>query len=116
AAHPNGQKRFYEFTDGAVSTTNAYLLSSPKALDAVETFRGGGQFVKHPCRILKAFGLMNLIRFRLGWGRLDTTFARIGRRLGLKIVPVILPDGAAAIDVDHDRSLRVTEEVLAARA
>ncbi|MGB3724035.1 MAG: nucleotidyltransferase family protein [Pacificimonas sp.] len=112
AAHPDGQKRFYEFSDVAVSTCNAYWLAHERALGAVEAFRGGGQFVKHPARIARAFGIMNLIRFRFGMGRLDETFLRFSRRFGLDMRAVLLSRGACAIDVDNDRTLRVTEEVL----
>jgi hypothetical protein len=35
--------------------------------------------------------------------------------MGLRLVPVLVRDGAAAIDVDNARSLRVTQEVMAAR-
>lgn len=114
--HPDGQRRFYPFADVEVSNCNAYWLGSAKALRAAETFRGGGQFIKKPMRVLKAFGLINLLRFRFGLGPLEKAFVRLGRPLRLKLVPVLVSDGAAAIDVDNERSHRVTQEVLAARS
>ena len=114
--HPDGQRRFYALSDVEVSNCNAYWLGSAKALRAAEAFRGGGQFIKQPWRIARAFGVINLLRFRFGLGPLHVVFDRLGRHMRLKLVPVLVSDGAAAIDVDNERSHRVTQEVMAARA
>jgi GTP:adenosylcobinamide-phosphate guanylyltransferase len=115
-AHPEGQRRFYRFADDAYSNCNSYWLGTSDALRVAETFRSGGQFAKHPLRIVQAFGLLNLIRFRYGIGTLDAAFRRFSRRFKLAIHPVILSDGAAAIDVDNARTLAVAEVIFAARS
>jgi GTP:adenosylcobinamide-phosphate guanylyltransferase len=115
AADPIGQKRFYEFRDGGYSNCNTYWLGSAQALKAAEIMREGGQFIKYPRRIIKAFGLANLIRFRMGWGSKEKLFAQISRRFGFKLVPVVLSDGHFAIDVDNERTYAVTEKILKAR-
>lgn len=112
AVHPEGQRRFYEFSDVAVSNCNAYWIAHSGALRAVEAFRGGGQFVKKPLRILRAFGLLNLLRFRFGLGPIHHVFARLSRRLKVDIAPLLVRNGATAIDVDNERSLRVTEALM----
>lgn len=112
AAHPDGQRRFYEFSDVAVSNCNAYWIAHPGALRAVDAFRGGGQFVKKPLRVLRAFGLINLLRFRFGLGPIHHVFAQISRRLNVDIAPLLVSNGATAIDVDNERSLRVTEALM----
>lgn len=114
-AHPDGQRRFYAFSDVAVSNCNAYWIGSAAALKAADAFRGGGQFVKKPVRIARAFGIINLLRFRFGLGPIHVVFDRLGRHMRLRLAPVLLSDGAAAIDVDHARSLGVTEAVMAER-
>jgi len=116
AAHPDGQRRFYTFSEGGYSNCNAYWIASPAALGAAEVFRQGGQFAKHPGRIIQAFGLVNLIRFRFGIGTLAAAFARFSRRFGIVIRPVVLADGAVAIDVDNVRTHGIAEELLLARA
>lgn len=113
AVHPEGQRRFYEFSDVAVSNCNAYWISHPGALKATEAFRGGGQFVKKPLRVMQAFGLINLLRFRFGLGPIHHIFARISRHLNLEVAPLLVSNGATAIDVDNERSLRVTEALMA---
>ncbi|MFW5634223.1 MAG: NTP transferase domain-containing protein [Erythrobacter sp.] len=114
-ADPLGQTRFYEFSDGGYSNCNMYWIGSRVALAAAEIMREGGQFVKYPRRIIKAFGLMNLVRFRLGWGSKEKLFAQISRRFGFKLVPIVLSDGHYAIDVDNERTLAVTEKILKRR-
>jgi GTP:adenosylcobinamide-phosphate guanylyltransferase len=116
AAHPNGQRRFYRFSDDSYSNCNSYWIGGAAALKVAEVFRSGGQFAKHPLRIIQAFGILNLIRFRYGIGTLDQAFARFSRRFRLTMRAVILSDGAVAIDVDNERTLAVAEEILASRA
>ncbi|MEO0643923.1 MAG: NTP transferase domain-containing protein [Pseudomonadota bacterium] len=115
AADPEGQKRFYEFRDGGFSNCNMYWIGSAKALSAAEIMREGGQFVKFPRRIIKAFGLLNLIRFRLGTGSKEKLFEQISKRFGFKLVPIELSDGHYAIDVDNERTFAVTEKILKRR-
>jgi len=115
AAHPDGQRRFYRFRGGEYSNCNTYVLGSREALKAAEVFRGGGQFAKFPMRIVRAFGLLNLIRFRYGLATLDGAFRGFSRRFGLTIRPVLVRDGALAIDVDNERTLHVAETILGER-
>jgi GTP:adenosylcobinamide-phosphate guanylyltransferase len=112
AADPQGQQRFYKFRDGGFSNCNLYWLGSERAVKAAEIWREGGQFVKFPRRIIKAFGLINLIRFWLGNGTKEKLFAQISRRFRLRLVPVVLSDGHFAIDVDNETTYAVTERIL----
>lgn len=115
AAHPTGQRKFYQFADDAFSNCNTYWLKDRAALAAAETFRTGGQFVKHPLRIVGAFGVVNLVRFRFGIGTLAAAFARFSRRFSMTIAPVVLSDGAVAIDVDNARTHGIAQELLLQR-
>lgn len=115
AVHSEGQRRFYEFSDVAVSNCNAYWIGHPNALRAAEAFRGGGQFVKKPLRVMQAFGLINLLRFRFGMGPIHHIFHRISRQLKVEIAPLLVSNGATAIDVDNERSLQVTEALMKRR-
>jgi GTP:adenosylcobinamide-phosphate guanylyltransferase len=115
-AHPSGQRRFYRFRDGEYSNCNSYYLANGAALAAAEAFRGGGQFIKHPLRIVAAFGLLNLIRFRYGLRALQPAISGLSSRFGINIRAVVVSDGAAAIDVDNLRTLQVAEAILRSRA
>lgn len=115
AAHPEGQRRFYEFSDAAISNCNLFWLRNAGALKAAEAFRQGGQFIKTKGRIAKAFGIINLIRFRLGWWTLDTGFRAISRALKTRVVPYMAEDGAYAVDVDNPRTYAIAEILLKQR-
>lgn len=116
SAHPQGQRRFYEFRDGGYSNCNLYGLAGRGALQAAEIFRGGGQFAKSAARIVSAFGIVNLLLLRFRLVSLREGTARISSRIGLAIAPVVLDDGSQAIDVDNDRTYGIVEELLEARA
>jgi GTP:adenosylcobinamide-phosphate guanylyltransferase len=115
AVDPDGEKKFYEFSDTAISNCNVFWLRDHKALAAAEAFRQGGQFAKVKGRMAKAFGIVNLVRFRLGWWTLDGAFKAISRRFGVKVVPYVTPDGAFAVDVDTFRTYDVAEKLLKLR-
>jgi GTP:adenosylcobinamide-phosphate guanylyltransferase len=115
AAHPQGQRRFYRFRDGAYSNCNLYGLSR-RGLALAETFREGGQFAKHPMRIARAFGFLNLLLLRYGLVTLERGMKRLGRRFGLRISALVLADGAHAIDVDNRRTYEIAAGLLDRRA
>lgn len=115
AEHPKAQSRFYEFSDMAVANCNAYWVRDAASFRAAEAFRAGGQFIKTKGRIAQAFGLVNLIRFRLGWWSLDSAMNAISRRFGVKVRALVLAEGAYAVDVDNQRTYEIAEMLLAKR-
>lgn len=114
-AHPDGQRRFYRFRDDAYSNCNLYAFAGPHAVSAAESFRGGGQFAKKPMRLVVAVGLANVALMLLGRLSLADALARLGGRLRLRIEPVILADGACAIDVDNERTWKAASTLLERR-
>lgn len=116
AVHPEGQPRFWKFRDGEFSGCNTFWIRDRAALVTAEIFRGGGQFLKFPGRFIAAFGLVNLIGFRLGLFRVDQLLRRISRRFGKSIKVKIADNGRLAIDVDTPFSHQVAERLLLARA
>src|SRR5687768_2013840 len=115
SAHPQGQRRFYRFTDGSYSNCNLYGLSKA-GLALAETYRSGGQFAKNPMRIVQALGLINLVILRYGLISLPRAMQRLGRRFGVKASAIVLKDGAHAIDVDNARTYSIAAQLLASRA
>lgn len=115
AAHPEGQRRFYRFADDSYSNCNLYALSGPGAAAAAEGFRSGGQFAKKPLRMIMALGPINLALLLMGRLTLRGALTRVSRRFRLKVEPVILADGAHAIDVDNARTYGCAETLLSAR-
>lgn len=115
AAHPEAQRRFYEFSDKAIANCNYYWMNNDKGMRAAEAFRGGGQFIKTRGAMAKAFGIINLIRFRLGWWRLDQMLDALSRRFGVQIGAHIFADGAYAVDVDNQRTYEIASLLLEQR-
>jgi CTP:molybdopterin cytidylyltransferase MocA len=116
AAHPEGQRRFYKFADGSYSNCNLYGFADAGALRLAETFRTGGQFSKNPMRIVMAVGLFNLLILRTGLLSLGRAMRRLSRRFGIRAEPLILADGAHAVDVDNSRTFSIAEALLRRRS
>jgi CTP:molybdopterin cytidylyltransferase MocA len=116
AAHPEGQRRFYEFKDEAYSNCNLYAVGSRRALDMAEAFREGGQFAKNRQRLINAFGLFNILLFRFRLLTLAGGMKRLSRRFGLKVDAVVLADGGHAVDVDNARTYAIAEIILKVKA
>ena len=116
AVHPQGQRNFYKFADGEFSNCNIYGLGSRQAFAALDVFREGGQFMKNKGRMVRAFGLFNILLMRAGLMSTATAARRIGKRFGVTASRIIFEDGALAIDVDNERTYAIAEQVLKDRA
>jgi GTP:adenosylcobinamide-phosphate guanylyltransferase len=115
SAHPQGQRRFYNFRDGEYSNCNLYGLSR-RGLRLAEVFREGGQFAKNPMRLGRALGYFNLLLLRYGLVTVGRAMERFGRRFGVRASAVLLEDGAHAIDVDNRRTYDIAALLLDRRA
>jgi GTP:adenosylcobinamide-phosphate guanylyltransferase len=111
-AHPEGQRRYYSFSDDDYSNCNLYGLAGSKAAGVAESFRSGGQFAKKPLRLIMAVGILNVVLVSLKRLSLVEALSRLGRRFKLRVEPVILADGAHAVDVDNERTYRVAALLL----
>lgn len=116
ASHPEAQRRFYEFSDDAYSNCNLYAIAGRQALGMAETFREGGQFAKSPKRMIRAFGLLNILLFRYRLLSLEGAMKRLSRRLGGTVKAAVLADGRHAVDVDNERTYRIAELILRQKA
>jgi GTP:adenosylcobinamide-phosphate guanylyltransferase len=116
AAHPDGQRGFYQFKDDAYANCNIYGIADRRTLTSgSELFRGGGQFMKSVMRMIRAFGLLNILLLRLGVLDREHAIRRLSARIGVDIRSTVFSDGSQAIDVDNERTYRVCEELLARR-
>ena len=113
--HENAQGRFYEFRDEGYANCNLYGIKGPHAFKAAEVFREGGQFMNNPGRLVTAFGMANIILFRMKLLTLAGAEKRLSRQFGLKLALLVPEDGAQAVDVDNDRTYEVAEMVLEQR-
>ncbi|WP_239805663.1 NTP transferase domain-containing protein [Croceicoccus hydrothermalis] len=115
AAHPEGQRRFYELKDAGYANCNIYALANRKAFAAAEVFREGGQFMNNPSRMVRAFGVVNILLMRAKLITLDGAMKRLGRKFGIRMKGVSFTDGALAIDVDNRRTYDIAQPILSQR-
>lgn len=115
ATLPEAVKAFHRLKDGGFSSCNLYSLKDRNALKSVEVFRGGGQFGKRHRRILKAFGLISFLLYKLKLVTIDQMFRRAGKGFGLKIAAVFLSYDFGPIDVDDQNSFDISEKLLRQR-
>ncbi|MCJ2179262.1 NTP transferase domain-containing protein [Novosphingobium album (ex Hu et al. 2023)] len=115
AAHRSAPHRFLSLRDGDYAPCDIYGLSGPRAIGAVEVFRGNGGFDRSGARIRRAAGVLGLLMMRCGMLTLAGAVELASRRLGLRLGVVVLRDGGQAIDVDDDRSYAVVRDLLESR-
>ncbi len=106
----------YKFRDGRFSNCNLYGFAGPHVLEPAEAFREGGQFSKQRKRLARFVGPMNILLYVLKLMSLRTAMKRISRRVGVRILAVLLDDGSQAIDVDNPRTYRIAETILKRKA
>ncbi len=112
---PEGEFGFFQFRDGGYSFCNLFGIRSSSGLEAAKVFRTGGQFRKHPWRVLKIFGLLPLILLKFRLVKLDTFVRRVTPKLGVSAVTVRLPYAFAPIDVDNPKTFAFSERLIRER-
>jgi len=113
--HPEPGLAFHRLKDGGFSANNLYLLRSANSLSAVNVFRSGGQFGKRHMRILKSFGVLPFILYKMKATTGAKLLARIGRNLGIKLEMILSPFADGPIDVDNMGSYTLCEAILKKR-
>ena len=115
AEYPSGKFGFFKFRDGGYSFCNLFGVRSSRGFDGAKMFRTGGQFRKHPWRILTTFGVIPLILYKLRLLTLDTCIHGVGYKLGFSMEAIISPYAYAPIDIDNAKTFEFSERVLRAR-
>lgn len=112
AAAPQSQRTWLRFADGDYSGCNLFLLRTGAAAGVVRLWQQLEADRKRPLSLLQKLGWWSVLRYRLGWLRLDQAMARLGTLAGARVAPVILRDGRAAIDVDKSADLVLVRALL----
>ena len=112
---PDSGLAYHRIKDGGWSACNLFGLRNEASLITAHIFEGGGQFGKKHLRILKAFGVMPFILYKLKAATLDELIGRIARNLGITATAVNLPYPFGPIDVDNPISFALSEQTLIQR-
>lgn len=105
AALPGTRRTWLRLADGAWSGCNLFLLRTPQARAAIETWAAVEADRKRPWRIAARLGLRTLLDYALGRLGLAQAIERLGQRIGIEARLVAAHDGRAAIDVDSVQDL-----------
>ncbi|MBF7009976.1 nucleotidyltransferase family protein [Novosphingobium resinovorum] len=116
AAMPGSRRTYLRFADGHWSGCNLFLLASPRAGLAIDTWKMVEADRKRPWRIAARLGIGMLIGYALGRLTLSDAIGRLGRRIGVTASLVAARDGLAAVDVDKPSDLADARAILSARA
>ncbi len=115
AHYPEVGLAYHRLKDGGYSACNLYAFRTARAFESAEVFRSGGQFGKRHWRILKSFGILPFLLYKLRLATGPELIARIARNLGISIEIVILDYPFAPIDVDNPAFFAISERILKAR-
>ena len=109
---PQTTRTWLHFRGGAYSGANLFAFGSPDAARAVSLWRAVEQDRKKGWRMIAALGPALLLGAVFRLRTIDQTLGSVGRRLGLSICKVELKNPIAAIDVDKEADLVMTEHLL----
>jgi CTP:molybdopterin cytidylyltransferase MocA len=114
-AMPGSRRTYLRFADGHWSGCNLFLLKTPRAEAAIETWKLVEADRKRPWRIAARLGLGMLASYALGRLTLASALARLGAKIGVTARLVAARDGLAAVDVDKPSDLVDARTILAKR-
>ena len=113
AALPGTRRTWLRFADGAWSGCNLFLLNTPKADVAIETWKAVEAERKQPWKIAARLGAGTLASYLAGRLTLAEAIARLGRKVGVEAAVVAARDGLAAVDVDKPGDLVQVRQIVA---
>ena len=111
-ALPGTRRTWLRFADGAWSGCNLFLLNTPKADAAIQTWKAVEAERKHPWKIAARLGAGTLASYLAGRLTLAEAIARLGHRVGVEAAVVAARDGLAAVDVDKPADLVQVRQIL----
>jgi GTP:adenosylcobinamide-phosphate guanylyltransferase len=114
-AFPGNRRTWLKFRGGAYSGANLFWIGSRAALPLIERWAAVEQQRKRGRALIGAFGPLLLACVALRLLTLDGALAKLGRRYGVTLRAVRLPQPEACIDVDKPADLVIAEQILAAR-
>jgi GTP:adenosylcobinamide-phosphate guanylyltransferase len=114
-AYPDNRRTWLKFRGGAYSGANLFWIGSRAALPLIDRWAAVEQQRKRGRALVGAFGPTLLAGVALRILTLDGALARLGRRYGVNLRAVRLPQAEACIDVDKPADLVLAEQILAKR-
>lgn len=111
-ALPGTRRTWLSFADGDWSGCNLFLMATPQAIAAIETWKAVEADRKRPWRIAARLGVGMLLSYLVGRLSLAEAISRLGDRVGVRASSVAARDGLAAVDVDKPQDLADVRRIL----
>ena len=111
-ALPGTRRTWLRFADGAWSGCNLFLLNTPRAATAIQTWEAVEAERKRPWKIAARLGAGTLASYLVGRLTLAEAISRLGQRVGVEAAVVAARDGLAAVDVDKPVDLVQVRHIL----
>ena len=115
AALPGTRRTWLRFADGAWSGCNLFLLKTPAATAAIDTWEAVEAERKQPWKLAARLGAATLLSYLSGRLTLAEAIARLGHKVGLQAAVVAARNGLAAVDVDKPDDLVQVRQILRGR-
>ena len=116
ARYPRSKRTWLKFRGGYYSGANLFYFGSSKARSILRYWAEVEQDRKKGWKILSIFGPWLLFLVLTRMISIDQLATRVGKKLGLNVTIVRMPQAEACIDVDKEADLILAEEILASRA
>jgi GTP:adenosylcobinamide-phosphate guanylyltransferase len=109
---PASRRTVLRFSDDHWCTSNLFCLLTPEARTIVSTWRAVEEQRKRPARVIAGMlGVGGIVAYALGRLSLADALDRFGRRLGLRLAHVEMPQPLAAVDVDTAEDLELARSL-----
>ena len=112
-SYPESKRTWIKFRGGQYSGANLFYFGSPKAQRALRLWAEVEQDRKKGWKILTIFGPWLLFLAVARLISIDQFATRVGKKLGLRVSIVKMPQAEACIDVDKQSDLDLVEKILA---
>ena len=109
---PESRRTVLRFSDVAVCTCNLFAFCSQSSRAVSDAWQRAESERKLPWKMLARLGLVNGLLYRMGRLRLEDASARLSRRFGVRLRPVLLPFSLLAVDVDTPEDLSLCNRLL----
>jgi GTP:adenosylcobinamide-phosphate guanylyltransferase len=115
AAYPDAKRTFFKFGKDRVSGCNLFVCNGRRGVKVLEFWRHIEKNRKNPFKLVLAFGPRAVLTYLSGRMSLLKAFEIASARIGVKIVPVLIDDANAAVDVDKPVDKELVEQILAGK-
>lgn len=112
---PGSRRTRYRFRDGSICGGNVFALQTPQILQVLDLWQSMEAERKKPWKVLSLLGPGHVLRYLAGRLTLAQAFARLSAQTGVRVEPVVIDDGAVAVDVDSAADLALAEQALLKR-